>query len=74
MKIANTEIAEAAYCSEGAVRAARSGGRLNVDSLESIIAWVLMKRLCVGELGVIPGADKPLDDGRKVEPCDDWGA
>ena len=45
MKINNTEIAEVALCTEGAVRAAVSGGRLNTDDLSSVVGFCLAGRL-----------------------------
>jgi hypothetical protein len=45
MNISNIEIAKAAYCTEGAVRAAVSAQRLNTSSLESVLGFVLTGRL-----------------------------
>jgi hypothetical protein len=45
MNISNTEIAKAAYCTEGTVRAAVSAQRLNPSSLESVLGFVLTGRL-----------------------------
>jgi hypothetical protein len=50
MGFTNTEIAKSALCTEGAVRAASAGGRLNTESLDSVVGFVLAMRF--KELGI----------------------
>jgi len=50
MEISNIEIAACALCTEGAVRAAISAGRLNRERLDSVLAFVLAGRL--KEMGI----------------------
>ena len=45
MKISNIEIARCALCTEGAVRAAVSGGRLNTEDADSVFRFVLAGRV-----------------------------
>ena len=53
MKITNIEIAESAWCTEGAVRQAIRNGRLKRDSLDSILGYVMIGRLKASGIGFI---------------------
>jgi hypothetical protein len=64
MEIKNREIAEVACCSEGAVRAASSAGKLVAEDLESVLGFCLAMR--IKKLGLC-GLDDVLLIDKMVE-------
>lgn len=58
MKISNVEIARCGLCTEGAVRAAVSTKRLDVEDAESVFGFILGMRVKVAGLGFMDGLER----------------
>ena len=62
MEISNTEIARCGLCSEGAVRAAKSNGRLDSTDAESVFGFILGMRVKELGLSAFDSITDPIDN------------
>ena len=74
MKISNTEIARLGLCTEGAVRAAISSGRLDVENAESVFGFALVMRSKSIGFGIFDGlVEKPESKFPNMVTADSLG-